>query len=74
MIWYIMITIWYFQNLINETLSTPLSTLEAEKFVPAKHAEAEPKIRVYLKKKLYLQVAPIANLAYQSDEITRHRL
>ena len=40
--------IWYYQNLINETLSTPLSTLEAENYVPAKHAEAEPKIRVCL--------------------------
>ena len=38
----------YYQNLINETLSTPLSTLEAENYVPAKHAEAEPEIRVCL--------------------------
>ena len=46
--------IWYYQNLINETLSTPLSTLEAENYVPAKHAEAEPEIRVCLWKKVYL--------------------
>ena len=36
----------FLQNFINETLSTHLSTLKAENYLPAKHAEAEPKITV----------------------------
>ena len=43
--------------MINNSFSIPLSTLEAENYMPAMHAKSEPKISVcLLEKKVYGQI------------------